>query len=69
MDQSIDKYTTDLKVLASTCNFVNIKDSIICDSIVCGTKSTGLKERLLAGYKLTLQKCLQICRATVTREQ
>lgn len=62
--ECIDSYVTDLKVLASTCNFGEIKDSLIRDRVVCGCNEAGLRERLLREDKLTLEKCLQICRAT-----
>ncbi|KAL7857277.1 hypothetical protein SRHO_G00161760 [Serrasalmus rhombeus] len=63
-DESVDKYVTDLKALASTCNFGQIKESLIRDRIVCGTNDAALKERLLREDKLTLDKCVQLCRAT-----
>ncbi|XP_049903425.1 uncharacterized protein LOC126392184 [Epinephelus moara] len=63
-DESIDSYVTDLRVLASTCNFGEIKDSLIPDRIVCGNNNSGLRERFLREDKLTLDKCLQLCRAT-----
>lgn len=63
-DESIDTYVTDLRVLASTCNFGDIKDSLIRDRIVCGNNNPGLRERLLREEKLTLDRCLQLCRAT-----
>ena len=63
-DENIDRYVTDLRVLASTCNFGDIKDSLIRDRIVCGTNSSAMRERLLREENLTLDKCMQICRAT-----
>lgn len=63
-EENIDKYVTDLRVLASTCNFGNIKDSLIRDRIVCGTNSFAMRERLLREDNLTLDKCVQICRAS-----
>lgn len=63
-DENIDRYVTDLRVLASTCNFGNIKDSLIRDRIVCGTNSSAMRERLLREENLTLDKCVQICRAS-----
>ncbi|KAL6490120.1 hypothetical protein MHYP_G00004650 [Metynnis hypsauchen] len=63
-DESIEKYVTDLKSLASTCNFGQIKESLIRDRIVCGTNNAVLRERLLREDKLTLDKCVQLCRAT-----
>lgn len=64
LDENVNTYVTDLKVLASTCNFGCIKDSLIRDRVVCGTNSSALRERLLREEKLTLESCLNICRAT-----
>ncbi|XP_019740062.1 zinc finger protein 260-like [Hippocampus comes] len=62
--ENVDKYVTELRVLASTCNFEQLKDSLIKDRIVCGTNDNGLRERLLREENLTLEKCLKICRAS-----
>ncbi|CAI5678464.1 unnamed protein product [Oreochromis niloticus] len=61
--ENIDKYVTDLRMLASTCNFGQLKDSLIRDRIVCGTNSSSWRERLLREENLTLERCLDICRA------
>lgn len=50
--ESIDKYVTDLRMLASTCNFERLRDSLIRDRIVCGTYSSSWRERLLREDKL-----------------
>ena len=63
-DENIDTYVTDLRMLSSTCNFGQIRDSLIRDRIVCGIIDSGLRERLLREDNLTLDKCLQLCRAT-----
>ena len=34
--ETIDQYVTDLKMKAQTSKFANLKDSLICDHIVCG---------------------------------
>lgn len=46
-DQSIENYVTELRMIAKTCNFGEIKDSFIRDRIVCGINNAGLRERLL----------------------
>lgn len=53
-----------LRMLSSTCNFGQIRDSLIRDRIVCGINDSGLRERLLRVDDLTLDKCIQVCRAT-----
>lgn len=59
-----ETYVTDLRMLSSTCNFGQIRDSLIRDRIVCGISDSGRRERLLREDNLTLDKCLQVCRAT-----
>nr|XP_054599642.1 uncharacterized protein LOC129164243 isoform X1 [Nothobranchius furzeri] len=67
--ENIDKYVRDLRLLASTCNFGQLKDSLIRDRIVCGTNSSSWRERLLREENLTLDRCLDICRAMeISRE-
>lgn len=45
--ETLDKFITDLKlhVLATTCNFGTLSDSLICDQIVCGMRDSKLRER------------------------
>ncbi len=62
-EEGFDKYVTELKMLASTCNFGDIK-SLIRERIVCDKDTPNLRERLPREDNLTLQKCVQICRAT-----
>ena len=45
--EKVDTFVTDLKILAKSCEFENLYDSIIRDSIVCGINSDTVKERLL----------------------
>lgn len=68
-NETIDKYVTDLRMLASTCNFGGLQDSLIRDRIVCGMHSSTWRERLLREDDLTLEKCLKVCRAMeISRE-
>lgn len=62
--EGIDKYVTELRMLAGTCNFGPVKESLIRDRIVCGTNSASMRERLLREENLTLEKCIQMCRAS-----
>ena len=64
-DESIDAYVTVLRKLAQTCNFCAcLHDSVIRDRIVLGVRSKQLRKRLLQERKLTLTKCIDICRST-----
>ncbi|XP_069619116.1 uncharacterized protein [Ranitomeya imitator] len=61
--ENVDRYLTELRRLAETCGFGEIRDSLIKDRMVCGIKDSHLKERLLREEGMTLEKCMQICRA------
>ncbi|KAK7891393.1 hypothetical protein WMY93_023356 [Mugilogobius chulae] len=61
--ESIDGYVTELKLLAKTCNFGTLRDSLIRDRIVCGINNTSMRERLLRERAMTLDACIQLCRA------
>lgn len=61
--EPFERFVTDLKVLASTCNFGTLKDSLVRDRIICGIRDKQLREDLLKERDLNLEKCLQTCRA------
>lgn len=63
-DENLDQYVTDLRVLASTFNFGEIKYTLIRDRIVCGSIFSQVRERLLRQDKLNFKSCIQVCRAT-----
>lgn len=68
-EESIDSYVTDLKILAKSCEFGTLMDSLIKDRIVCGVKSDTVRSRLLRETDLSLQKAIDICRAAETSSQ
>lgn len=45
--EAIDSYVTELKLLAKTCHFGPLRDSLIRDRIVCGINNASMRERLL----------------------
>ena len=61
--ESQEKFATDLKLLATTCNFGHLKDLLVRDRIICGIQDRQLREELLKIPDLDLQRCLSICRA------
>ena len=61
--ESQEKFVTDLKLLATTCNFGDLKDSLVRDRIIFGIQDRQLREELLKIPDLDLQRCLSICRA------
>lgn len=62
-EEPFERFVTDLKVLASTCNFGTLRDSLVRDRIICGIQDKQLREDLLKEPDLNLEKCLQTCRA------
>ena len=61
--EPIDKYATVLRNTADSCEFQDLKDSLICDRIVFGIADNNMTERLLRVTDLTLNKALEIARA------
>ena len=60
--EPLEKFIVDLKILASTCSFGTLKDSLIQDRIICGIHDSKLREELLKVADLDLDKCLKACR-------
>ena len=54
---------TDLRNKASRCEFAELKDGLIRDRIVCGVNSDTVRARLLRESELSLEMCIDICRA------
>ncbi|CAG9835035.1 unnamed protein product [Diabrotica balteata] len=61
--QTYDLYVTELRQLASTCEFDTLTDSLIRDRLILGISDVSLKDRLLREQGLTLSRGLEICRA------
>ena len=61
--ESIDVYATALRALAATCEFGTLKDEMIRDRLVCGITENSVRRKLLQEPKLSLEKCLDICRS------
>ncbi|GFW20261.1 transposon Tf2-9 polyprotein [Trichonephila clavipes] len=67
---TIETYVTQLKTLASTCEFAEQENGLIRDRIVPGIKDSGLQERLLRENNLNIEKAIEIIRAAeASREQ
>ncbi|KAL9976621.1 hypothetical protein ACROYT_G013943 [Oculina patagonica] len=64
--ESFDAYLTALRTLAKTCNFDALTEELIRDRIVCGICNTGTRKKLLQQPKLTLQRCIDVCRSMET---
>ena len=64
--ESFDVFLTALRSLAKTCNFGTMQDRMIRDRVVVGIRDNATRKKLLAENKLTLNKCIDICRASET---
>ena len=63
-DQTIDDYVIQLKQKANTCQFGQLKDSLIKDRLIVGINNKQLKEKLLAIKDLTLREAHEMCSIT-----
>ncbi|XP_047998343.1 uncharacterized protein LOC125235799 [Leguminivora glycinivorella] len=61
--ETISQYVTALRLLTKTCAFSSLEQDLIRDRIVCGIKSTIVRDRLLRTDDLTLDKAIKICQA------
>ncbi|OCT95534.1 hypothetical protein XELAEV_18013221mg [Xenopus laevis] len=61
--ESIEEYITDLKLKSRTCNFAQLRDSLIRDRLVIGCNDQKVQERFLREHDLTLEKAIRICQA------
>ncbi len=67
---TFDQYLAELHTLSKTCDFGDLRDSLVRDRIVCGIPDNGLRERLLHEPALTLEKAVNMYRtAEITRAQ
>lgn len=66
--ENFTSFVTDLKKLSASCEFGTLKDSLIKDRIICGIRDNELKNKLLREENLTLEKCVNICKAAELAE-
>ena len=68
--ENIDQWVNDLRILLSTCEYGQQKESNLRDRIVFGKADIRVKERLLRESDLTVEKSLHICHAAeASKEQ
>lgn len=60
--ESVDQYVTELRTLAASCKWGDLKDDLICSRIVNGILSRTVRERLLRESDFKLNKAVEICR-------
>ena len=58
--QNFHDSVIELKKLSSECEFGNLHDSIIKDTIVSGARDNSLRERLLRECDFTLSKAISV---------
>ena len=46
LGETFDKFVTELKVLAASCNFGELEESLLRDRVVCGILDSSLRERV-----------------------
>ena len=67
--ESFENFYSDLRVLVKSCNFCdNCLDSMLRDRIVIGMRDSATRQELLKIRKLTLDKCVDLCKAAETAE-
>ena len=59
--ESSSSYVANLRILANTCEYKDLKDDLIRDRLVCGIRSDNVRKQLLKEKDLTLFKAIQIC--------
>ena len=64
--ETIERYVTVLKKLASTCEYGELKEELVRDRLVCGVKNKKLSEKMLGDRELTLQSALDYGRSYET---
>lgn len=68
-NEEFNSFYNDIKKLVVNCDFGDMKDDMIRDRIVCGIKDPQVKQRLLREDALTLEKAVNICRASETAQK
>ena len=64
-----DKWVTDLKQLSSTCEFGDLRDSLVKDAIVLGVQISSVKEPLIQDRELDISKAIEIRKISETSKQ
>ena len=59
VDESIDSYVACLRSLAKTCNYGELKDSLIRDRLVIGIRNNSVRKILLQDSKRSLKSCIR----------
>ena len=68
-DESIQTFVTRLKILATTCDFGDIKNELIRDRIIVGIKDDNLRRKLLSIKELTLENAVDVLLASIAAKE
>ena len=63
--ESFDSFLKDIKTQVNQCAYGDMKDELLRDRIVVGITSESMQEKLLQTKDLTLQKAIDMCKASV----
>lgn len=58
--ESIESFSSDLKIKAKSCHFGDLAEELICDRIVCGIINDSLRKTLLRDSELTLAEAVSV---------
>lgn len=67
--ETFDCFVTDLKLKPQSCDFGDLKDSMVRDQIVYGIHDKRIRERLLRDAKLALEEAERLCHASELAQQ
>ncbi|KAL3885536.1 hypothetical protein ACJMK2_025588 [Sinanodonta woodiana] len=62
--EGVDVYVTRLRGLSNSCEFGTLQSQMIRDRIVLGTRDSGARSLMLREPDLTLEKAVDMCRAS-----
>ena len=62
--ETMDKFVTDLRTKAASCEYQQLHDELIKDRIVVAIREVKLKEKLLRIPDLTLERAIEVCKAS-----
>ena len=68
--ESVESYVAALRKLAKTCEFGELRESLVRDRFICGLANVTVKEKLLAVSGITLEQAIDKSRAAgLVKEQ
>jgi len=69
-DESVDAFLAKLRQLAKSCELKTLEEELLRDMMVVGLNNHALREKLLQIEKLTLPRCIELCRTEeLTRQR